>query len=241
MKISVIIPCYNEEKTILEILTKVNNQKKKFNLEIIICDDGSNDKTISIIEKHNDLCDKLIKLEQNSGKGSALQKAITQCTGDIILIQDADLEYDPNDYEKIIDPFITKNADVVYGSRFQGSAAHRLIYFSHRVANFFLTLLANIMTNINFSDVETGYKAFKSEVLKNIILKEKSFGIEIEITMKIAKLKVKIYEVGISYNGRTYAEGKKITIKDGFMAVFLIFKYFFSPAHRWLLMKQKKY
>ena len=232
MKISVIIPCYNEEKTILEILAKVNNQKSKFNLEIIVCDDGSKDRTISIIEENNNLYDKFIKLDQNSGKGSAIQKAITQCTGDIILFQDADLEYDPNDYDKMINPFVTKNADVVYGSRFQGSGAHRLIYFSHRVANFFLTLLTSIMTNINFSDVETGYKAFKSEVLKSIILKEKSFGIEIEITMKISKLKVKIYEVGISYNGRTYAEGKKITIKDGFIAVFLIFKYFFSPVHR---------
>jgi len=232
MKISVIIPCYNEEKTILEILAKVNNQKSKFNLEIIVCDDGSKDRTISIIEENNNLYDKFIKLDQNSGKGSAIQKAITQCTGDIILFQDADLEYDPNDYDKMINPFVTKNADVVYGSRFQGSAAHRLIYFSHRVANFFLTLLTSIMTNINFSDVETGYKAFKNEVLKSIILKEKSFGIEIEITMKISKLKVKIYEVGISYNGRTYAEGKKITIKDGFIAVFLIFKYFFSPVHR---------
>lgn len=241
MKISVIIPCYNEEKTILEILTKVNNQKNKFDLEIIICDDGSKDSTISIIDQHKNLYDKFIKLDQNLGKGIAIQKAITQCTGDIILFQDADLEYDPNDYEKMIDPFITKNADVVYGSRFQGSSAHRLIYFSHRVANFFLTLLVNIMTNINFSDVETGYKAFKSEVLKNIILKEKSFGIEIEITMKIAKLKVKIYEVGISYNGRTYAEGKKITMKDGFIAVFLIFKYFFSPVHQLLSTKQKKY
>jgi len=232
MKVSVIIPCYNEDKTILEVLTKVNNQKNKFNLEIIICDDGSKDRTISIIEEHNNLYDKFIKLEQNSGKGIAIQKAIAQCTGDIILFQDADLEYDPDDYEKIIEPFFSKNADVVYGSRFQGSAAHRLIYFSHRLGNFFLTLLTSIMTNINFSDVETGYKAFKSQVLKNIILKEKSFGIEIEITMKIAKLKVKIYEVGISYNGRTYAEGKKITMKDGFIAVFLIFKYFFSPVHR---------
>lgn len=232
MKVSVIIPCYNEDKTILEILTKVNNQKNKFNLEIIICDDGSKDKTISIIEEHDNLYDKFIKLEQNSGKGIAIQKAIAQCTGDIILFQDADLEYDPDDYDKMIEPFFSKNADVVYGSRFHGSAAHRLIYFSHRLGNFFLTLLTSIMTNINFSDVETGYKAFKSQVLKNIILKEKSFGIEIEITMKIAKLKVKIYEVGISYNGRTYAEGKKITMKDGFIAVFLIFKYFFSPVHR---------
>jgi glycosyltransferase involved in cell wall biosynthesis len=232
MKVSVIIPCYNEDKTILEVLTKVNNQKNKFNLEIIICDDGSKDKTISIIEEHDNLYDKFIKLEQNSGKGIAIQKAIAQCSGDIILFQDADLEYDPDDYEKMIEPFFSKNADVVYGSRFHGSAAHRLIYFSHRLGNFFLTLLTSIMTNINFSDVETGYKAFKSQVLKNIILKEKSFGIEIEITMKIAKLKVKIYEVGISYNGRTYAEGKKITMKDGFIAVFLIFKYFFSPVHR---------
>ena len=230
MKISVLIPCYNEEATILEILTKVNRQKEKFNLEIVICDDGSQDRTVSIIEANRILFDKFIKLEKNSGKGFALQKAIQESSGDVVLFQDADLEYDPDDYEKIINPFITKNADVVYGSRFQGSAAHRLIYFSHRIANFFLTFLTSLMTNINFSDVETGYKAFRRTILESVHLKEKSFGIEIEVTMKIAKLKPKIYEVGISYNGRTYAEGKKITVKDGFIACYLIFKYFFSSA-----------
>ena len=151
---------------------------------------------------------------------------------EIILFQDADLEYDPQDYKKLISPFISNNADVVYGSRFQGSSAHRLIYFTHRIANAILTIFVNFLTNINFSDVETGYKVFRKSFLNKIKLEEKSFGIEIEITMKLAKLKPKIFEVGISYNGRTYAEGKKIGFKDGIVAMFLIIKYFFISAYR---------
>lgn len=232
MKISVIIPCYNEEKTIIHLLEKVNIQKKNFNLEIIISDDGSKDQTIELLEKNKNLFDKLIVGEKNKGKGAALRKAIDHSTGEIIIFQDADLEYDPEDYKKLVEPFIKNQADVVYGSRFMGSSAHRLIYYSHRIANFFITNLVNIFTNINFSDVETGYKVFRRSTLEKIVLKENSFGIEIELTMKMAKMKIKIFEVGISYNGRSYQEGKKITIKDGFIAIFLIFKYFFISAGR---------
>ena len=232
MKISVIIPCYNEENTIIHLLKKVNIQKKNFHLEIIISDDGSKDQTIKLLEKNKNLFDKLIVGEKNKGKGAALRKAIDHSTGEIIIFQDADLEYDPEDYKKLVEPFIKNQADVVYGSRFMGSSAHRLIYYSHRIANFFITNLVNIFTNINFSDVETGYKVFRRSTLEKIVLKENSFGIEIELTMKMAKMKIKIFEVGISYNGRSYQEGKKITIKDGFIAIFLIFKYFFISAGR---------
>ena len=232
MKISVIIPCYNEENTIIQLLEKVNTQKKNFDLEIIISDDCSVDKTIELLENNKNLFDKLIIAKKNKGKGAALKSAISYATGELIIFQDADLEYDPDDYIKLIQPFLKNNADVVYGSRFMGSSAHRLIYFSHRIANFFLTNLVNSFTNINFSDVETGYKVFRQSILKKLSLNENSFGIEIELTMKIAKMKAKIFEVGISYNGRTYEEGKKITIKDGFIAIFLIFKYFFSSVGR---------
>ena len=232
MKISVIIPCYNEEHTIIQLLEKVKIQRENFNLEIIVSDDGSKDQTTKLLENNKNLFDKLILGEKNKGKGAALSKAIEHSTGNIIIFQDADLEYDPEDYKKLVEPFIKNEADVVYGSRFMGSSAHRLIYYSHRIANFFITNLVNIFTNINFTDVETGYKVFRRSVLEKITLKENSFGVEIELTMKIAKLNAKIFEVGISYNGRSYQEGKKITIKDGFIAILLIFKYFFISVGR---------
>lgn len=228
MKISVIIPCFNEENTIIEILKKVNKQKKNFDIEVIISDDGSTDRTINLLDENIDLYDKLVKNKNNLGKGSAIKKGLEITKGDIIIFQDADLEYDPNDYVKLIKPFIENQADVVYGSRFLGSSAQRVIYYSHRVANFLITSLVNIFTNINYTDVETGYKVFRKSILDSIDLKENSFGIEIETTMKISKLNPKIFEVGISYNGRTYAEGKKITFKDGLIAVWLVFKYFFK-------------
>lgn len=227
MKLSVLIPTYNEEIYILKTLKKVNEQKNKFNLEIIISDDGSTDQTISILNKNKNLFDKLISNKKNLGKGAALKIGLTNCSGDIIVIQDADLEYNPDEYTDLIDPFLKNEADIVYGSRFLGSKTKRVLYFKNRIANFFLTLIVNLLTNLNFTDVETGYKAFRKDILKDIVLKENSFAFEIEFTMKIAKLQKKIYEVGISYNGRTVEEGKKIKLKDGFFALYSIFKYRF--------------
>ena len=225
MKISVIVPVFNEEKYILNILEKINNQKKKNNLEIIVSDDASTDGTKDILKKNNNLYDKIIYNIKNKGKGHAIIKALEFVTGDYVLIQDADLEYDPNDYEKLFHPANKFDADVVYGTRFKGSEAKRILYFKNRLANFILSLFVSILTNINFSDVETGYKLVKSKLLKEINLKENSFAIEIEITMKLAKKNLKFYEVGISYNGRTYQEGKKISVKDGFIALYKIFYY----------------
>ena len=228
MKISIIIPCYNEETYILNVLEKVNAQKNNFNLEIIITDDCSTDGTVSILEKNKNLYDKLIRNEKNKGKGHAIRMAIPHISGEVTLIQDADLEYDPNDYSIIFEPFIKDDADVVYGTRFNTGKKVRIFYYINRIANFIITTLVNFLTNINFTDVETGYKAFKTEYLKKFNLKEDSFSIEIEITMKLAKIKsLKIYEVGISYAGRTYEEGKKIKMIDGIKAIIGIFKYRF--------------
>ncbi len=227
MIITIIIPVYNEKQYIIEVLEKVNQQKKKFNLEIIISDDCSTDGTKNILLENKNLYDKIVFNSKNKGKGSAIINALNDATGDYILIQDADLEYDPKDYEKLILPVINNKADVVYGTRFKGSEAKRILYFKNRAANFILSLLVSLLTNINFSDIETGYKLIKTDILKQINLKENSFAIEVEITMKLAKLNLKFYEVGISYNGRTYEEGKKIAIKDGFIALQKIFYYKF--------------
>jgi len=227
--ISIIIPCYNEDVSLKKILTKINSIKS-LNKEIILVDDGSNSVTKKIINTclQEKLIDKLVTLKENKGKGFALKNGINRANGEIILFQDADLEYDPDDYEKLIQPIVRNKADVVYGSRFIGNEnGQRVLYFWHRLANFILTLLTNILTNINFTDMETGYKVFKSEVIKKIEIKEKSFGVEPEITLKLAKLNVRFYEVGISYNGRTYAEGKKIMLKDFFIAIYCILKYKF--------------
>ena len=228
MKISIIIPVYNEEKYILDVLNRINIQRKNIDLEVIISDDASNDKTIEIIKQNNNLYEKLVENEVNKGKGSAIISALEYVTGDYVLIQDADLEYDPKDYIKLIEPIKEFNADVIYGSRFKGSEAKRILYFKNRIANFILSFLVSLITNINFSDVETGYKLIKSDILKTLNLKEKSFAIEIEITMKLAKKELKFYEVGISYNGRTFEEGKKIKMKDGFIALYKIFYYSFK-------------
>jgi len=227
--ISIIIPCYNEDHFLKDLLIKIS-LIKNLDKEIILVDDGSNQSTKGIIDfcKNENLINKVITLEKNYGKGFALKKGIEEAKGDIILFQDADLEYDPLDYNKLIGPIIQNKADVVYGSRFIGNEnGQRILYFWHRVANFILTLFTNIMTNINFTDMETGYKVFKSNIIKNISIKENTFGVEPEITVKLAKKKVRFYEVGISYNGRTYEEGKKIMLKDFFIAVYCIFKYRF--------------
>ena len=227
MKISVIIPCFNEENTIIEILKKVNNQKKNFNIEIIISDDGSTDSTINLLDKNAELYDELVKNKNNSGKGSAIKKGLELTKGDIIIFQDADLEYNPSEFPKLLKPILDGDADVVYGSRFKSGDAARVIYFWHRLGNLILTFLSNMFTNLNLTDMETCYKVFRIEVLNQIRIEENRFGIEPEITAKISKIRprLRIYEVGISYYGRTYDEGKKITYKDGFRAIYAIIKY----------------
>jgi len=228
MKISVIIPVFNEEKFVLQTLKEVSKQKKYFNLEVIIIDDCSTDHTLKIIEDNSNLFDKFIKNKENYGKGKSIILGIKEATGDLILLQDCDLEYDPEEYKKLIEPFTKYDADLVLGSRFKGSGAKRIIYFTHQIANKFLTFLANLLLNRNFSDIETGYKVIKKKKLDLISLEQNRFGIEIELIMKLSKIKSKIYEVGINYNGRTYNEGKKIKFMDGVVAAYLIFYYFFK-------------
>ncbi len=228
MKISIVIPCYNESKTLREIFEKVNNFKA-FEKEIIIVDDCSTDNSKEIIEelvKSNSNVKAIFK-DNNQGKGSALKAGFDIASGDVLIIQDADLEYDPLDYSKLLRPFVESDADVVYGSRFIGGEYVRLHFFWHFLANKILTILTNFITNLNMTDMETGYKVIKSSKLKSLNLKEKSFGIEPELTVKLAKLNCVFYEVPISYKGRSYKEGKKITLKDAFIAVYCIFKYHF--------------
>ena len=225
MKLSIIIPCYNEEATIIKIISKIN-QQTDISKEIIVVDDYSTDKTRLILE--NDLkkeVDTVILNSKNFGKGYSIRKGIEAATGDFILIQDADLEYDPSDYMKLLNPIQNGDADVVYGSRFLGTSERRVLYFWHTVGNKLLTLLSNMLSNLNLTDMEVGYKVFKSDLIKNIKLKENRFGFEPEITAKIAKKNIKIYEVGVKYFGRKYSEGKKITWKDGFSALRCILYY----------------
>ena len=228
MKLSIIIPCFNEEKTIEKIVAKVA-MFKTLEKEIIIIDDCSSDNSREIIEKisQNNNEVQFIFQKVNQGKGSAIRKGFEKASGDILLIQDADLEYDPADYDKLIQPFLEADADVVYGSRFLGGKYVRLHFFWHYVANKILTLITNIVTNLNMTDMETGYKLFKKKAIDSITLKENSFSIEPEITVKLAKKGYIFYEVPISYRGRSYQEGKKITLKDAFIAIYCIIKYKF--------------
>ena len=225
MKISIIIPCFNEEKTISLVINKIltNYIGEK---EIIVIDDCSNDKTREILKSDLEKkIDKLIFNEKNYGKGFSIRKGINIAEGDVILIQDADLEYDPTDYNKLLKPIEKGVADVVYGSRFLGGDEKRVLYFWHTLGNKFLTILSNMFTNLNLTDMEVGYKLFKSDIIKDLNLVEDRFGFEPEVTAKIAKRKINIFEVGISYYGRKYAEGKKITWKDGVSAIRCIVKY----------------
>ena len=225
MKISIIIPCFNEENTIEEIINRIIKQKE-IDKEIIVIDDFSSDQTRKILkEKLEDKIDKLILNERNFGKGYSIREGIKHAGGDCILIQDADLEYDPNDYKRLIKPIENGVADVVYGSRFIGSEEKRILYFWHMIGNKFLTILSNMFTNLNLSDMEVGYKVFRSEVLKKIDLEENRFGFEPEVTAKISKMNLRIYEIGINYYGRKYSEGKKITWRDGFSAIRCILYY----------------
>ena len=225
MKFSIVIPVHNEEKFIIDVLKRVNEQKKNFDIEIIISNDGSTDQTNNLLEKNKDLYDILVYSEVNYGKGSAIKKGLEKASGDFTLIQDSDLEYNPNDYKKLFEPALNFKADVVYGSRFLGGSYVRLHFFWHFLANKLLTILSNIFTNLNMTDMETGYKLIKTEAFKKINIQEKAFGIEPEITIKLAKKKYIFYEVPISYEGRSYEEGKKIRLRDAFVAIFCIFKY----------------
>jgi glycosyltransferase involved in cell wall biosynthesis len=224
-RLSVVIPCYNERDTILEVVRRVRdaypNEK-----EIILVDDGSNDGTREVLKAQIEpIVSKLIYHDRNRGKGAALRSAFAAATGNIILVQDADLEYNPADYPKLLNPIISEQADVVFGSRFVGADPRRVLFFWHSVGNKLLTLLSNAFTDLNLTDMETGFKVFRKEVISQIHIEEERFGIEPEITAKTARLGCRIYEVGISYQGRTYAEGKKINWRDGLRAMWCIFKY----------------
>lgn len=225
MKLSVIVPCFNEVNTIEEVIQTIKKSPIQ-DQEIIIVDDGSTDGTRELLQNTlGSQVDRVIYHPRNRGKGSALKTGFQAATGDIVIVQDADLEYSPQDYRIMIQPILENKADVVFGSRFVGSSPHRVVYYWHMVGNQFLTTLSNMLTNINLTDMETCYKAFRREIIQSIEICENRFGFEPEITAKVAKMNCRIYEVGISYYGRTYAEGKKIGWRDGFQAIFCILKY----------------
>jgi len=225
MKVSIVIPCYNERETVEKIIEAVRNAPLE-SKEIIVVDDCSQDGTQTVLRENvSQVVDHVIYHPVNRGKGAALRSGFAAATGDFILVQDADLEYSPEDYPLLLEPLMSGRADAVLGSRFMGGRPHRVLFFWHMVGNKFLTLLSNMLTNINLTDVETGYKAFKAPLIKSIQIEEDRFGVEPEIIAKLARSGCRIYEVGISYSGRTYAEGKKISWKDGFRAIYAIFKY----------------
>ena len=224
MQLSVIVPVFNEELTIEKIIGSIQSSSVDLK-EIIIVDDCSTDSTRDILGKIKNPQIKILYNKKNMGKGFALKRGFAEAKGDICIVQDADLEYDPQEYPKLIKPIIDDKADVVYGSRFLGGGPHRVVYFWHRVGNGVLTLLSNFFTDLDLTDMETCYKAFKRNIIQSIKIEEKRFGFEPEITAKISKMNLRIYEVGIAYYGRTYAEGKKINWKDGFRAIYCILKY----------------
>ena len=224
-RLSIIIPCYNESLTIVSIIEKILNNKQ-FDYEIIVIDDFSTDGSREILKTLvNKKIQHLILNDKNYGKGYSVRQGINKATNDILLIQDADLEYDPLDYEKLVKPILDGRAEVVFGSRFIGSQEKRVLYFWHRLGNGFLTLLSNVFTNLNMTDMECCYKVFKSDLIKKINLEENRFGFEPEIVAKVSKKNLIVYEVGVKYYGRKYSEGKKITWKDGFSAIRSIIKY----------------
>jgi glycosyltransferase involved in cell wall biosynthesis len=242
-KLSIVIPAYNEGKTIHLILDKISQVQLIGNVqkEIIIVNDCSSDDTVTAVQKYmaanTEMNIQFYSHEVNQGKGAALHTGISKATGDVLVIQDADLEYDPNEFNILLKPFADGFADVVYGSRFMGGKPHRILFFWHTIGNKFLTFLSNMMTNLNLTDMETCYKMFRTEVVQTLNLVEKRFGFEPEVTAKIARIpKIRIYEVGISYYGRTYEEGKKIGWKDGFRAIYCIIKFNLRKAMTYVLL-----
>lgn len=225
-RLSVVIPVYNERATIATVLARVDAQDVGMSKEIVVVDDASTDGTADVLAAYASRPGfRVFRQTRNMGKGAALRRGFREAAGDIILVQDADLEYDPEDYPRMLKPIVDGKADVVYGSRFAGGESHRVLLFWHSVGNRFLTLLSNMVTNLNLTDMETGYKAFRADVIKRIELVEDRFGFEPEVTAKVARLRARVYEVGVSYSGRDYSEGKKIGWKDAFRALHCILKY----------------